>query len=174
MPTATDESHEPTVEEIAEAVVKDTACIDEVAQSIVKDLQNQQDPNIAPECVEKPVVPCVHRPESHSEVKQEDVGAGGEEAAGVPTDDLVAAIPNPPQPQYHQGHATAPQPTEDGIASSPPNRSFPELLYEIISNPATDDVCSWLPHGKGFMIHDKVRFDKEILPQYFEGTKFTR
>jgi hypothetical protein len=65
-------------------------------------------------------------------------------------------------------------PTVDGIASVPPGRSFPELLYEIISDPATDDICGWLPHGKGFVIHDKNRFGKEILPVYFEGTKFTR
>eukprot|EP00804_Cyclotella_cryptica_P008423 CCRYP_003942-RA/>CCRYP_003942-RA protein AED:0.12 eAED:0.12 QI:140/1/1/1/0/0.33/3/674/468 len=64
-------------------------------------------------------------------------------------------------------------PTADGIASAPPGRSFPELLYEIISDPATDDICSWLPHGKGFVIQDKNRFGKEILPVYFDGTKFT-
>lgn len=64
--------------------------------------------------------------------------------------------------------------TADGVASVPPGKSFPEKLYEIISDPAVDDVIGWLPHGQGFLIHDKIRFADEVLPQYFEGTKYTR
>eukprot|EP00956_Cyclotella_meneghiniana_P023730 scaffold46775_cov70-Cyclotella_meneghiniana.AAC.9 len=64
--------------------------------------------------------------------------------------------------------------TSDGLASVPPVKSFPEKLYEIVSDPDVDDVIGWLPHGRGFLIHDKIRFAKEVLPQHFEGTKYTR
>lgn len=67
---------------------------------------------------------------------------------------------------------TSKKKTTDGAAQS--GRSFPEVLYEIVSDPDTDDICSWLPHGRGFMILNKNRFGSEILPKYFEGTKYTR
>jgi hypothetical protein len=35
------------------------------------------------------------------------------------------------------------------------------------------DVLCWLPHGRGFIITDKKRLEKEILPKYFKVSKFT-
>jgi len=52
-------------------------------------------------------------------------------------------------------------------------KSFPEILFEIVSNPNYQDIISWLPHGQGFQIHEKQLFAKRILPDYFDGTKFT-
>ena len=51
--------------------------------------------------------------------------------------------------------------------------SFPMRLFEIVSKDRHPDIISWLPHGQGFMIHDKTRFAETILPHYFDGTKFT-
>jgi hypothetical protein len=60
-------------------------------------------------------------------------------------------------------------------ATPPPRPAplFPEILYEIISDPENFLIISWLPHGKGFSIHDKHRFATEILPRYFEGTQYS-
>lgn len=52
-------------------------------------------------------------------------------------------------------------------------KSFPEILYEIVSDTNNDDIISWLSHGQGFQIHNKQLFAKRILPEYFEGAKFT-
>mmetsp|Transcript_13841 Transcript_13841/g.22673 ORF Transcript_13841/g.22673 Transcript_13841/m.22673 type:complete len:523 (+) Transcript_13841:70-1638(+) len=52
-------------------------------------------------------------------------------------------------------------------------KSFPEILYEIVSNPNYQDIISWLSHGQGFQIHNKQLFAKRLLPEYFDGAKFT-
>jgi len=52
-------------------------------------------------------------------------------------------------------------------------KSFPEILYEIVSNPTYQDIISWLSHGQGFQIHNKQLFATRILPEYFDGAKFT-
>lgn len=58
------------------------------------------------------------------------------------------------------------------------NVFFPLLMYEIVSDKSTDDIIRWLPSGRAFIIKDKKRFSKEILPRYFSQqslyTSFTR
>ncbi|KAL7526421.1 hypothetical protein ACHAXR_001477, partial [Thalassiosira sp. AJA248-18] len=51
--------------------------------------------------------------------------------------------------------------------------NFPEILYEIVSDPANYHIACWLPHGKGFVIHDKQLFADHVLPRHFDGAKFT-
>lgn len=58
-------------------------------------------------------------------------------------------------------------------SSNSGGKSFPEILYEIVSNPNYQDIISWLSHGQGFQIHNKQLFAKRILPEYFDGAKFT-
>jgi hypothetical protein len=43
----------------------------------------------------------------------------------------------------------------------------------ILNLNAHPDVLCWLPHGRGFIINDKKRLEKEILPKYFKVSKFT-
>jgi len=58
--------------------------------------------------------------------------------------------------------------------TSPPSASlnFPETLYKVIESPDSRGILAWLPDGKGFAIHDKVRFVSRILSRYFENAKF--
>mmetsp|Transcript_28369 Transcript_28369/g.60086 ORF Transcript_28369/g.60086 Transcript_28369/m.60086 type:complete len:1011 (+) Transcript_28369:294-3326(+) len=51
--------------------------------------------------------------------------------------------------------------------------NFPEVLYEIVCDPANYHIVSWLPHGKGFVIHDRQLFAENILPRHFDGAKYT-
>ncbi len=55
---------------------------------------------------------------------------------------------------------------------------FPLKLHEIISDERNFDIIQWLPSGKAFIIVDKKRFAKEILPRFFtqqcKFTSFTR
>ncbi len=46
-------------------------------------------------------------------------------------------------------------------------------LFQILDLENVSSIVSRLPHGKGFMIHDKQRFDSEVLQVYFQGVKFT-
>jgi hypothetical protein len=44
---------------------------------------------------------------------------------------------------------------------------------EILSNEENSDIISWLPNGRGFVIHHKKRFSAELMPKYFKKSKFT-
>jgi len=55
----------------------------------------------------------------------------------------------------------------------PTSKNFPETLFDVICHQEYGHIIAWLPHGRGFMIHDKDRFAEMILPRHFEGAKFT-
>ena len=140
----------------------------EVAQAPVKDV-NEQQAGTEPEPVENPAGSDATKPENCGAPGGGDVAAQTEPASLAPEEkkssDDVALSADKKSSDDH---------VHDGIASIPTMKSFPENLYEIVADPATDDIVSWLPHGRGFQITDKLRFGKEILPKYFEGAKFTR
>lgn len=69
-----------------------------------------------------------------------------------------------------------PAPYRSAVLSAgvvPNNKNFPETLFDVLSLQENAHIISWLPHGHGFMIHDKQRFASMILPRYFDGAKFT-
>ncbi|KAG7338483.1 HSF-type DNA-binding protein [Nitzschia inconspicua] len=56
-----------------------------------------------------------------------------------------------------------------------PEHNFLVRLRVLLDDAARDGnqlIVSWLPHGKGFTIHDRACFTDTILPRYFKG-KFT-
>ena len=82
-------------------------------------------------------------------------GSSGSGFTYPPLNILAPNIPGPSNPSVHGG------------------KSFPEILFEIVSNPDNQEIVSWLPHGQGFHIHNKQLFAKRILPECFDGAKFT-
>lgn len=49
---------------------------------------------------------------------------------------------------------------------------FPDRLQRLLRETeenGEDDIVSFLPHGRAFLVHDIDRFLKEIAPQYFKG-----
>lgn len=50
---------------------------------------------------------------------------------------------------------------------------FPVKLMCILNSNTHDDVCSWSPDGKSFVIFDQNDFVRDVLPIYFKGTKFS-
>ena len=62
------------------------------------------------------------------------------------------------------------------------NRSFPLLLYELVSDPNTDDSIRWLECGTRFVVADKKKFTAIVLTNQLGGrgrgsakfTSFTR
>lgn len=129
---------------------------DTVAQAADKEIHDDQQAAVPPEHKEAPNVPAAQAPAT----KEVEVAAANGHSS---------LDGNPPDGAALSSHNKSPP---DGAQQS--GRSFPEILYDIVSDPDTDDICSWLPHGKGFMIHDKIRFGNEILPKYFDGSKYTR
>lgn len=64
---------------------------------------------------------------------------------------------------------------ENRILSNRRESSFPIKLHTVIENlnknessTETTHIISWLPHGRAFMIHDKSRFELEILGPYLQ------
>lgn len=52
---------------------------------------------------------------------------------------------------------------------------FPVKVYEMLENAVKqkfDHIVSWNEAGTGFMVHDKDHFTKEIVPHYFNLTKY--
>jgi len=52
---------------------------------------------------------------------------------------------------------------------------FPVKVYEMLENAEIqkfDNIVSWNEAGTGFMVHDKDNFTKEIVPHYFNLTKY--
>jgi hypothetical protein len=51
-------------------------------------------------------------------------------------------------------------------------------MMEMLSDERYVSIVCWLPHGKGFVILDKKRFQNEVMPKYFRRkgkfTSFTR
>lgn len=51
-------------------------------------------------------------------------------------------------------------------------QSFLYSFHGILSSPEYEDIVTWLPHGRGFIIVDKARFEKEILSTFLPNTKY--
>jgi len=46
-------------------------------------------------------------------------------------------------------------------------QSFPQKLHEILSKPEYSHACSWLPHGRAWIVHNTRDFEQDVLPRYF-------
>lgn len=45
---------------------------------------------------------------------------------------------------------------------------FPAKLHALLSEAdrvGSQDVVSWMPHGRSFRVHDHERFTQEVLPR---------
>mmetsp|Transcript_14380 Transcript_14380/g.26133 ORF Transcript_14380/g.26133 Transcript_14380/m.26133 type:complete len:753 (+) Transcript_14380:98-2356(+) len=84
-----------------------------------------------------------------------------------------ASRPSPYDPYYPPYASLPPLPTPHQTTPVPSNKNFPETLFDVISSEEHAHIISWLPHGEGFIIHDKQRFSSMMLPRYFDGAKFT-
>ena len=54
------------------------------------------------------------------------------------------------------------------------NPIFPEVLHSVISDITENgSAISWLPHGRGFVICDKIEFASRVLPLHFGSAKWS-
>ncbi|EED89258.1 hypothetical protein THAPSDRAFT_9375 [Thalassiosira pseudonana CCMP1335] len=62
------------------------------------------------------------------------------------------------------------------VASHDKQITFPMKLHFLLNraeDDGFDDIISWLPHGRSFVVKQPIDFIKTILPQYFRMTKMT-
>lgn len=65
-------------------------------------------------------------------------------------------------------------PTSSSSSSRDNSKSnFPMKLFEVLESGKYEDIISWLPGGKAFIITNKKRFASDILPIYFKQSQFT-
>jgi hypothetical protein len=53
---------------------------------------------------------------------------------------------------------------------------FPARLHMMLSSAESqqfDHIVSWQPHGRCFKVHQPLRFVNEVMPTWFQHTKFT-
>lgn len=69
--------------------------------------------------------------------------------------------------------------TFDGPNDINPSRAsstFPGTLYFILLHSeenGTSHIISWQPHGRSFIIHDQKKMVNQVLPKYFNQTKYS-
>lgn len=89
------------------------------------------------------------------------------------TDPFVdcALLDIPDEYRKINGTSRSAEPQEGGVAEP-----FPEKLFRILTLTEENgwtDIISFLPHGRAFFVRDPDRFVTEIMPQYFQQTKWS-
>eukprot|EP00563_Minutocellus_polymorphus_P003415 CAMPEP_0181040000 /NCGR_PEP_ID=MMETSP1070-20121207/10801_1 /TAXON_ID=265543 /ORGANISM="Minutocellus polymorphus, Strain NH13" /LENGTH=450 /DNA_ID=CAMNT_0023117953 /DNA_START=248 /DNA_END=1600 /DNA_ORIENTATION=- len=49
--------------------------------------------------------------------------------------------------------------------------SFVVKLHSILTNPAFEDIISWLPHGRAWRVHQRGAFEEHVMRLYFRHGK---
>ena len=86
----------------------------------------------------------------------------------LPTDGPLRKKPKTSPETQKKAAAADDMVNEDGEKTS-----FPLMLHNVISDPATDDCIHWLSCGTRFIISDKKKFSKDVLPRFYGPAKFT-
>ncbi|GJQ11070.1 hypothetical protein GpartN1_g2861.t1 [Galdieria partita] len=60
-------------------------------------------------------------------------------------------------------HTMAKQVSDERIATP-----FLRKLYRLVSDPETEDLCSWTASGRSFVIWNPTAFSRDVLPNYFK------
>jgi len=96
---------------------------------------------------------------------------------------------NPAQPQQPQEEADPPSPLPEiqsqqkdlssispKILNGTTQISFPlklQTMLDKLEAEGNTDAISWLPHGRGFLVHKPDIFVNDLMPAYFRQTKYS-
>jgi hypothetical protein len=83
----------------------------------------------------------------------------------------ASTSPAPSAPSKGKAAAAA----SSSSASSKPGLRFPWKLHQLLTTAnetGTASTISWLPNGKSFKVHNKLKFAQEVMPAYFNSTKY--
>ncbi|KAL7560150.1 hypothetical protein ACA910_013161 [Epithemia clementina (nom. ined.)] len=81
--------------------------------------------------------------------------------------------------QYHD-HSQDPETNEEEVPT-PKNKGgittpFPMQLHDMLQHAdirGFDNIVSWQPHGRAFLVHDPQRFVSEVMPMFFRQTRMS-
>ena len=83
----------------------------------------------------------------------------------------VSSLPVKAEPAKAAPRLSPPSPDPDGV-----HATFPLRLQRILDKLEADgetDILSWLPHGRAFIVRDADRFVDELMPAFFNQTKYS-
>ena len=67
-----------------------------------------------------------------------------------------------------QEQAIPPEERNTGGVQNP----FPERLHDMLTQDKYPDIVSWAPHGRCFVVRKPKEFEKRVLEQFFNQTKY--
>jgi hypothetical protein len=76
---------------------------------------------------------------------------GGDKVVGCKRSDQLSTLPRPCEKKMPANY----------------KQLFPfrlHYLLDMFEQDGIEDICSFQPHGKAFLVHDQNRFVKELLP----------
>lgn len=100
----------------------------------------------------------------------------------TPTFSASAAVPQVAVPQTGNGAAITASIVADEMAMQHARplwrngeKTFPYKVYDMLEfaeSSGNTNICSWLPSGNSFVIHDRKLFTEVILPRFFLHKKW--
>lgn len=60
----------------------------------------------------------------------------------------------------------------DGVSRRDGRVPFPRRLYNMVTNPDYQHIIRFMPHGRSWVVLDKEALVTEVLPKYFNHSKF--
>ena len=98
------------------------------------------------------------------------------ESSGSIPAEVTTTTTTSTMPEIRSTHIEQQQQQPLGVMKTKESRKpFPCKVYDMLEDAAEqgfDDVVSWNSSGNGFMVHNKDKFTKEIIPLYFNQTKY--
>ncbi|KAK8642835.1 hypothetical protein V6N13_012166 [Hibiscus sabdariffa] len=64
--------------------------------------------------------------------------------------------------------STQPQPTPRPVQSANGPPPFLSKTYDMVDDPATDAIISWIPTNNSFVVWNPPEFARDLLPKYFK------
>eukprot|EP00984_Skeletonema_dohrnii_P017682 scaffold8114_cov114-Skeletonema_dohrnii-CCMP3373.AAC.1 len=93
-------------------------------------------------------------------------GAGAVDGAKVPS--TITVVSNEPDASDDESRDNEPENLATATAAlKNQDKSFPQVLHEMLVIPECQSIFHWLPDGLSFIMADKERFSSVILPKYF-------
>ncbi|KAL6909584.1 hypothetical protein ACP4OV_001865 [Aristida adscensionis] len=94
-------------------------------------------------------------------------------AAAAAASTVTTAVAPPVAPAPAPAAAAAHAAVGNGGAGAAPPPPFLMKTYEMVDDPATDDVVSWGPGNNSFVVWNTPEFARDLLPKYFKHSNFS-
>ncbi|GBG85961.1 hypothetical protein CBR_g40773 [Chara braunii] len=136
-----------------------------VCHSNGNDQENPQEPSTHPKSPPKsPDEETVGTPEFGLQTGEQPAPIGSSQPPSTGQDSVL-----PSQPVDN----TPPPTPIDSLSSSNLPPPFLTKTYDMVEDPATDDIVSWTQSNTSFVVWDPAELARDVLPKYFKHNNFS-